>query len=192
MNKFVGLERLKKHFEKLEQDRLRLQRLANDAQRLAKQAIFALQRGDTEKSCSLLQESERILLQGKKLIAHESRLESEGAWRPALEEYCEAFMFFGVVQGKTFLPPRKLTDDPGILIGGLSDLIGELVRYGIKAATEHEAKKFKQLFNTAERLTEFLTTLNLTGALRSKGDAARQHLRRLEEIRYDLSLKEKI
>lgn len=157
------------------------------AQRNSKQAIFALQRGETEKSDGLLDEAEEALLKGSALVKKQTRLLNEGMWRAALEEYCEACFFDKATKGKDLFPPQKITDDPDILVGGLSDLIGEFVRLATKAAIEHDKEKVDALYGTSEGMVEFLLSLDATGNLRNKVDQSRQHLRKLEEIRYDLA-----
>ncbi len=114
------------------------------------------------------------------------RLASEGIWHAALEEFAEAVLFFGMVTSKSF-ETGDLLDDPSIMLGGLSDAVGELVRLAVREATEGNAERVEVIAKEAERLVVFLTSMDLTGGLRSKGDQARQHLRRLEDIRYDLS-----
>jgi len=81
-----------------------------------------------------------------------------------------------------------VTDEPDILVGGLSDLIGEFVRLAVKRAIDRDKKSVDKLLEMSNELIEFMLALDATGALRNKIDQARQHQRRLEDIRYDLSL----
>jgi len=183
----TALKSLALRHKAIDTDRRRLQELSQLAQKNSKQAIFALQRGDGTRSAALLDEAETALAQGLTLIKKQPRLTNEGMWRAALEEFCEACFFDKALKGRDLFPPQTITDDPDILIGGLSDLIGEFVRLATKAAIERKTEEVQKLYATSETLVEFLLSLDATGSLRSKVDQARQHLRRLEEIRYDLS-----
>jgi len=182
-----ALKSLATRHKAIDLDRRKLQELSQLAQKNSKQAIFALQRGDGKRSEDLLAEAEAALSQGLALIKKQPRLTNEGMWRAALEEYCEACFFDKALKGRDLFPPQRITDDPDILIGGLSDLLGEFVRLATKAAIERKIDEVQNLYRTSETLVEFLMSLDATGSLRSKVDQARQHLRRLEEIRYDLS-----
>ncbi|MFA5185550.1 MAG: hypothetical protein WC551_03620 [Patescibacteria group bacterium] len=184
----AALKALAVRHRAIDTDRRKLQELSQLTLKNSKQAIFALQREEIEKSDKLLAEAEEALAKGMGLIKKQPRLTNEGMWRAALEEYCEACFFDKAMKGKDLFPPQRITDDPDILIGGLSDLIGEFVRLATKAAIERNADKVNGLYKTSEDLVEFLLSLDATGGLRSKIDQARQHLRRLEEIRYDLGM----
>jgi len=181
-----ALNQLRSKHSALDANRRKLQELAGAAQRLSKQTIFALQRGDGTGANKLLAEARETLLKGKKILVHEQRLTNEGMWRAALEEYCEASFFEKAVSGKDLFPPQDVTEDTDIILGALSDLIGEMVRLAVNAAIERNKEKVEEIFRLAQELVEFFLSLDLTGNLRSKADQARQHLRRLEEVRYDL------
>ncbi|MDD2326605.1 MAG: hypothetical protein PHW63_11545 [Alphaproteobacteria bacterium] len=164
-----------------------MQEAGTTAQRLAKQAIFSFHRADEAKGLEQLAEAREKLLAGKKLIAHDPRLMGEGVWRAALEEFCEASFFAKSVTGDDLFPPQDITEDTDILLGALSDLVGEMVRVAVNAAIERDKAKVEGIYEQAVLLVEFILSMDLTGGLRSKADQARQHLRRMEEIRYDLS-----
>ncbi len=184
----TALKALAQRHKAIDTDRRKLQEYSQLAQKNSKQAIFALQRNETARSGSLLADAEKALRSGVDLIKKQPRLTNEGMWRAALEEFCEACFFDKAIEGKELFPPQNISDDPDILIGGLSDLIGEFVRLATKAAIDRQPEKVSELYKTSERLVEFMLSLDATGSLRSKIDQARQHLRRLEEIRYDLSV----
>ena len=75
------------------------------------------------------------------------------------------------------------------MIGGISDAAGEIARYAMLRATARDIKEVDRLYAVAFSIVEMLLALDLTGSLRSKFDQAKQHLRKIEEIRYDLSLR---
>jgi predicted translin family RNA/ssDNA-binding protein len=182
------LQVLKTRYEKIESMRRNLQAMSANAQRHAKQAIFAAQREESASANELLALSRGLLLQGKKLTKTEPRLASEGIWRSALEEYAEALVFIQLAsENKTIDWQEDLIEDPSTMLGGLSDAVGELVRLAIRAATARDTKRVERIAEQAEQLVDFLTSIDMTGPLRAKGDQARGHLRRLEDLRYDMS-----
>ncbi len=179
---------LKTRYEKIETARRSLQRLSAEAQRNAKQAIFAAQREESASAATQLASARALLLQGKKLTKTEPRLLSEGIWRAALEEYAEALVFIQLAAEKTTIDWQEdLIEDPSTMLGGLSDAVGELVRLAIRSATARDVPRVERIAVTAEQLVDFLTSIDMTGPLRAKGDQARGHLRRLEDLRYDMS-----
>jgi predicted translin family RNA/ssDNA-binding protein len=171
----------------LSEYRIRLQRTSSDMERASKQAIFALQRDDVARAEALLREAKGHEATAEKLIAKEPMLGREGMWHAAREEYAEARFCERAVRGDAIVTKEDLKEDPDIVLGALSDLIGENVRRAIAAATRGDAKTVDRIYEQSVVIVDFLTSLDLTGGLRSKGDQARGHLRRLEDIRYDLS-----
>ncbi|MBP9863972.1 hypothetical protein KBC54_00795 [Patescibacteria group bacterium] len=189
MNHVAQFSTLRTAIEHLDATRRELQGLSANAQRLSKQAIFSLQRGDAARATDLLNEADVLYKQGDVLVKKEPRLHAEGIWRASLEENAEARFFERAIQGRSLFAGRQLKEEPDIVLGGLSDCVGELVRQATLAATSHDAKRVEMLYAIGLEIVDFLTSLDLTGPLRSKGDQARSHLRRFEEIRYDLSLR---
>ncbi len=171
----------------LSEYRIRLQRTSSDMERASKQAIFALQRDDLARAETLLREAKSHEAAAEKLIIKEPMLAREGMWHAAREEYAEARFCERAVRGEAVVTKEDLKEDPDIVLGALSDLIGENVRRSIAAATRGDAKTVDRIYEQSVIIVDFLTSLDLTGGLRSKGDQARGHLRRLEDIRYDLS-----
>jgi predicted translin family RNA/ssDNA-binding protein len=181
------LKKVRDRYIRLQRTRIELQQVASAAQRRSKQAIFAMQRGEASLALKILDQVENSLQAASKLVSKEEKLQNDGMWRSALEEFTEASFFCKAAQGVKIFPPHRLTDDPEILIGGLSDMIGELVRLAVQAATERDIKRVERIHAIAEQSVSFLLSLDAIGNTRQKVDQARQHLRRLEDVRYDLS-----
>ena len=76
-----------------------------------------------------------------------------------------------------------------VYIGGLTDTIGEAARYAVTAATQKDNQLVIKLVDTVKAVMSELVAMNLTGYLRNKFDQAKNALRKLEDILYDLSLK---
>ena len=187
MSLAMDLKKLRERYDRLQASRVQLQTVSAAAQRLSKQSIFSMQRDDEALAQKLLQQAEFGLRDGAKIVARESRLLNDGTWRSALEEFTEAAFFYRAAQGGDLFPPHDLTDDPDILLGGLSDMVGELVRLAVHAATRGDVREVDRIEEISERVVGFLLSVDATGSTRQKVDQARQHLRRLEDVRYDLS-----
>lgn len=181
------LKKLGVRYARLQSSRAELQQLSGTAQRLSKQAIFSMQRGDATHARQLLTQAKVALESGQKIVSKVVRLQNDGMWRSSLEEFSEASFFCNAAQGKPLFPVHTLTDDPDILIGGLSDTVGELVRLAVQSATDGDVTRVNSIHQLAEQIVEFLLSIDATGQSRQKVDQARQHLRRLEDVRYDLS-----
>ncbi len=163
---------------------------AGDAQHHAKRAIFALQRDAKKDADESLSEAEKLLQGLNKQFKNEPDLFTEGSYRAALEEYVEAVLFQTVLQSKELGLVSGLTVDSDLYISGLCDVPGELVRYAIKAATERDFKTVAKMYAAAEAIIGELISMDLTGYHRQKFDQAKQALGKLQQIVYEVSLKE--
>ncbi len=163
--------------------------LSSEAQHLAKQAIFALQQEKISVALGLIKDSTKKLKQGEALGKKIDEIETRGSFRQAQEEWVEAKLFYslmtsGKVGGVTdFKVPLE------VYLGGLTDMVGEAARFAVTAATRKDKKLVIKLVESVKEVMGELIAMNLTGYLRNKFDQAKNALRKLEDILYDLSLK---
>jgi len=181
-----------KDYEKYEIVRRTIIKEAGNILHKSKQAIFSLHRNDIKEAESLLKEAEetnQILI--KKINSDDVRLylKSEGSYKAALEEYAEAKLFLLFRNKKEITLIKKIELNHDAYIGGLCDFSGELVRYGIALATKNDLKEFERVKKEIEEIVQELIKLSLGGYLRTKFDQAKNNLRKIEEINYQLSLK---
>jgi predicted translin family RNA/ssDNA-binding protein len=117
-----------------------------------------------------------------------TRLKEEGAYQAAVEEYVEAKSLAAIIDNKKIkaVPGIKIAYDS--YLGGLCDLIGEMVRLATNRATRGDYKSAAVLKEQAETIMAELLDFDLTGYLRTKYDQARGHLRKLEQISYEIKL----
>lgn len=165
-----------------------VQGISSDILGCAKRSIFATQRGDTDAAKRELANAKRLVKRGKSVIAKMRRLESEGIWRAALEEYAEASLYNDAMRGKPIGSVPELPEDSDTYIGAISDLTGELTRSCVIAATDRNEEEVRRLSTLVRKAVEFLLRLDLTGSLRQKFDQAKQNLRKVEEIAFNLSI----
>ncbi|GEM_PF-90846 len=166
-----------------------LQQVASEGLAASKRAIFAFHREDDVAAHEQLTLAEARLRTGAGIVKKVQKLAQEGSWRAAQEEYAEADLLRQYLEKGVLGRVVAITDDPEIYLGGLSDLTGELVRRSVLHATEGDHATVERIFTDVRRVVELLMEMDLTGGLRSKLDQAKQNLRKLEEIRYDLSLR---
>ncbi|KIY95267.1 Translin [Monoraphidium neglectum] len=162
-----------------------------DAQKLAKQAIFSLHRGQHEQAGTQLQQAEAIALELLPLVQRQPSLRP-GSYAAALEEYAEGVAF------KVFLEERRLVarrEMPHVeleeYLGGVLDMTGELNRYAIAQATKRDSAAVALCRDLVEGLMgQFLQLDMKNGSLRKKFDGLKYTLKKLENTMYELSLAE--
>lgn len=162
--------------------------LANAVLHDAKKAIFSLHRDDIKGAGKTLEEIEAILQNLEKKFSF-NRLQEEGSYKAAVEEYVEAKLFYLVMTGQKVDKIKEVKLDHGSYLGGLSDLIGELVRLAIKMATEKKFNEVKKIHKTADDIMTELVEFDMRGYLRTKYDQAKGHLRKIEQINYEINLR---
>jgi translin len=159
-----------------------------DALHHAKRAIFSLHRDDQKEAEGKLAAAKSILDQINKKYNKDLKILDEGSYKAALEEYVEAFLFYQfITKGKIDKIDLPVEDD--VYLAGLCDVPGELQRYAVKAATKRDEATVQKCAVAAEEIIGELIEFDLTSYLRTKFDQAKQALRKIEEVVYELSLK---
>jgi predicted translin family RNA/ssDNA-binding protein len=184
-------DQLKKDYDFYDQERRKLIGLSNDALMKAKQAIFAFHRDDMNGGNTLLADVEAIFSELEKKFKKEEELRYEGSYRAALEEYVEAKFFGGFLEGERIDFIKGVQIDADSYLAGLSDFTGELLRKAVLSATDKKFKKVEELASGIREVIGELLKFNLTSYLRTKYDQAKHNLRRVEEILYDVKMREK-
>jgi predicted translin family RNA/ssDNA-binding protein len=157
----------------------------------AKRAIVAARKGNASeyevciKSVTKDLKSLENLSRGTK-----SRVVNEGFVREALEEYIEALLFNAIVTDTALELPDVAVENPEILISGLSDAVGEILRLVIlNAGTTSimaDTEKYRALVET---LLLELASVAHGGKLRQKYDEMERNLRKLEHIIYEMNFR---
>lgn len=185
--KFV--QQLKNDYTKHESERRQIISLSNIVLHDSKRVIFSLHRGDVKKAQESLVEIEKILNDLEKKFGH-SRVVSEGSYKAGVEEYVEAKMFFMVDQGGKVDKIKNITVDAESYLGGISDLTGELVRKAINQAASGKFEEVKKTKKIIEDIMAELVEFDMTGYQRTKYDQAKSNLKKIEQINYEIRLRE--
>ena len=93
------IQKLKKEHDEKNNERRQIISLSNVVLHDSKRVIFSLHRGDNKKADVSLKEIEKLLIKLDKKFGH-IRINQEGSYRAAVEEYVEAKTFFLVINGK--------------------------------------------------------------------------------------------
>jgi len=186
----------KPYFQKIRQEllsyadkRREVIKVAGDTQQHSKKAIFALQRDDVSEAKRHLEEAKSLLAALLKQYRSDTALFDEGAFKAALEEYGEATLFHAFHEGKTMDKIKDFDVSADAFVSALCDVPGELYRYAIKSATEKKFKEVKRCYEVAEEIIGELVDMDLTGYNRNKFDQAKQALHKLEQVVYEVSLR---
>ena len=182
-------KKILKRVRSLDQTRRSLQALSGEILAESKRAIFAFHRDDGKGAHHEIASAQRKLKAGWRLVKREPRITYDGSWRAAQEEFAEAHLLSQYLQSGKISQVPDVAEDPEILLGGLSDLTGELVRRSVRVAGQRDHAAVEKMFRAVDEIVGFLLQMDLTGHLRGKVDQAKQNLRKLEEIRYDLAMR---
>jgi predicted translin family RNA/ssDNA-binding protein len=186
MNKFFT--QLKTEYSKKESERRQIISASNAVLHDAKRVIFSLHRGDKKKAQASLTDIETRLKKLQSSFGFE-RLSEEGAYSAGVEEYAEAKLFYLVINKQPLDKFKGVQLSAASYLGGLSDLLGEMARQATNLAAGGKIKEAKQVKALADDIMAELVEFDFTGYLRTKYDQAKGHLRKLEQIAYELSLR---
>lgn len=199
------LEAIRKRMEHRDELRERLIKKSRDGQKAAKQAIYALHRGDQDRAQQLLKECEECIVNELLPIVNEEPPLRSGSCSNVLEEFAEAKLFYVWLLGKD--DANKPSDKcSGILLmphefgialesdeylGGLCDLTGEIGRYAVQRGTSRDFDGVKMCLEANSAILLAIQTLErLPSGIGKKMDQLRRSLEKLERMTYELSLSE--
>lgn len=189
MLKKTYVEKLKKNLHEYALIRRDVIKNSDDALHHAKRVVFDLHRGDVKEAIEKLKLVESIMKDLVKRHKKNPEIQDEGVYAAALEEYVEASLFFQFLKNGEMGEVKGL-DIPGeIYLAGLCDVPGELFRYAIRAATNHDIATVKRCSLAAEEIIGELMEFNLTKYLRNKFDQAKQAAHKLEVVVYEVTLR---
>lgn len=179
---------LKKSYKTKEDERFKIINLSNPILHESKRIIFALHRKENKKANAELKKLETKISAMQKKFGQE-RLEKEGSYKAAIEEYLEAKLFYNWLNGIKIDEIKTLKLNHDSYLGALSDLCGEIARFCINEAAKHNLKAVDKSFSDVSKIISSLTEFDFTGYLRTKYDQSRNHLRKIEQINYEINLK---
>lgn len=183
------VEKLKKNLHEYALIRRDVIKNSDDALHHAKRVVFDLHRGDTKAAEEKLRLVESIMKDLVKRNKKNPEIQDEGVFSAALEEYVEASLFYQFLKTGEMGEVKGLEIPGEIYLAGLCDVPGELFRYAIRAATNHDIATVKKCASAGEEIIGELMEFNLTKYLRNKFDQAKQAANKLEVVVYEVTLK---
>ncbi|MFH1427368.1 MAG: hypothetical protein ABIG60_02465 [Patescibacteria group bacterium] len=182
------IQKLKKDFDKREGERRQIISLSNIVLHDSKRVIFSLHRGNVNETSGKLKEIEKILIKLEKKFG-QVRINEVGAYKAGVEEYVEAKMFYLVMQGKKVDSIKGINLNYDSYLGGICDLTGELVRRAINQAATGNLKEVEKTKNIINDIMAELVEFDMTGYLRTKYDQAKNNLKKIEQIGYEIKIR---
>ncbi|MCK4745080.1 hypothetical protein KAS41_03385 [Candidatus Parcubacteria bacterium] len=158
---------------------------------LSKRAIFSFHRNDFKQGEDLIKKAEDGLSSvQKRFIEKDISLLQEGSLKAAQEEFIEAKFFSLVLTDKNLDRIKDIEINYESYIGGLCDLTGELTRKSVNLAASGNFDKVFYYKEAIEEIIGEIIQFDLVGYLRVKYDQAKNNLRKIEKICYDIKMRE--
>lgn len=166
---------------------------SRDIQKLSKQAIYSLHRGDLEEAEKKLNKAEELAKMLGSVIEGEPTLRY-GSYANALEEWAEGKIFQGYLRERRILRPEELPicqrDE---YLGGVLDFTGELNRFAVAKATTRDTAAVQHCRDLVDTLMGVFLQFDFrNGSLRKKFDSLKYTLKKMETTLYEMSLTERL
>lgn len=180
--------RLRKKYHQREEERKQIIERSNKILHSSKRVIFRLHRQETEQARKDLETIESSFKELEKTFGYQ-RLTEEGSFKAATEEYTEAKMFFKILNKEKIATIKEVKIPLDSYLGGMCDLVGELVRLATNKAAAGKIEEVKTAKSIINEIMEELIQFDFTGYLRNKYDQAKAGLKKIEQIDYEINLK---
>ena len=179
-----------KEYQKTQEIIYRIQGFSNEIRARSKKAIALLRRDNIKESKRIILEIENNFRAINKLVKKNDGLTSQNFYKEAVEEYVEAIIFYNFLTKSKKEIPGFVKVKPEEIISGICDFTGELVRRAITVAGVENFKQLVLYKKVIENVAEELTRIGFRGKLRQKYDEVERNLRKIEDILYDIKLRE--
>ncbi len=179
-------DEIRKEMKVFEAEREKQIQKSREIIQTSKRIIYAVQRDDLKEAKKLRKEIEHQMSKLGKL-KYDLGIDSV-----AQQEYVEAITFLEFVDTGKLIGRKELKVDTHSYLLGLCDLTGELVRRAVNAVIKRkfdEAERIKDI--VTEIYGEFLKMELRNGELRKKSDTIKWNLTKIEDLFYDIHIKDK-
>lgn len=184
---------IKSLMEKDEETREEIISSSRDMIRLSKKLIYSLHRKDMDAAKKMRSEIGKQILQIREIAEKCPKFSYSGIYSVAVQEYVEALTYYEFMFNKRIPGYKELGVEYEEYLLGLCDLTGELERRAVHSTVAGEYKDVLLIKEVVEEIyDEFLMFDLRNSELRKKSDSIKWNLKKIEEILYDLKLKDKI
>ncbi|GFR43963.1 hypothetical protein Agub_g5106, partial [Astrephomene gubernaculifera] len=179
------------HLAAYDEQREALIKKCRDMQKLAKQAVYSLHRGEAARAEQQLDKTESLARELLPALAKYPSLRP-GSYSAAIEEYAEAKAFSVFLREGRLVRSEELPlAEPEEFLGGVLDFTGELNRYAVARATQRDRAAVQRCRDLVDGLMGRFLQFDLrNGSLRKKFDALKYTLKKMESTLYELALTE--
>lgn len=191
--KQVNLENLRNDMEGY--DKLR-EKVISESRKIimaSKTAIYAIHRDELKTGEKTIEQMKKDLAKLKEEIKKSPRLTFEGIFKVAIQEYVEAASLLEFMQTGKIIPYTDEFVDPENYLMGLCDLSGELIRKAINSSIKENYKVPLKIRETLDELYTELSKFDFkNGELRRKYDGIKYDLKKMDDLVFELKMKDKI
>eukprot|EP00638_Chattonella_subsalsa_P001896 CAMPEP_0117740502 /NCGR_PEP_ID=MMETSP0947-20121206/4381_1 /TAXON_ID=44440 /ORGANISM="Chattonella subsalsa, Strain CCMP2191" /LENGTH=479 /DNA_ID=CAMNT_0005556631 /DNA_START=184 /DNA_END=1623 /DNA_ORIENTATION=- len=182
------IDEIRSRMEEYDATREKVIKDTRDVQKLSKNSIYSLHRGDFRKAEKQLSQALNLAKEIEPIIIEEPTLRF-GSYSNAMEEYAEAKLYQSWLQEKQLITIEQLEIVNTVeYLGGLMDMTGELGRYAVARATQRDTEGVQACRDTDLRILEMLLQISLPAKLYKKMDMVHSSARKLDNVLYELSL----
>jgi translin len=181
-------QELKQAYSQKEQEREEIIKHSNKVLHESKRSIFSLHRKEVDQAEAKLQEIESSINNLQNEFGF-TRVNEEGSYKAAIEEYVEARFFSRLLQGEEISEIKEVKLRFDSYLAGLCDVPGELTRLAANEAAVGRSDKVTEYKDIVVQIIDELSEFDMTGYLRTKFDQAQSALRKIEQINYEVKIR---
>ena len=181
---------LREQLEQFDSEREQIIKQSRDVLKLSKAAIYSLHRNEQATAEQQLANAKKAITAINKLVTKDVHHATTGPYLEALEEYTEAACYYWFVTKRKLPTHDDLGVDADTYLGGMCDLVGELVRKAVNSIINNDPKTALEIRDVVAELYEELMLFDFrNGPIRRKYDAIKYGLEKLEDLALQLKLK---
>ncbi len=184
----IDLSNIQKELAAYDSKREDLIKKSRDVLKLSKLLIYAVHRDEIQKAEEFKTKIEEEIKLLESIATHDPKLQYEGSYKIAVQEYVEAILYLNFVQTGEIKVLTNLHAEHYLL--GLADLPGELVRRAVFQASKGDREAVEKIKDAIDNIYGQFLTLNSRGnELRRKVDGIKYSLNKLQDLVLELKLR---
>jgi len=176
-------QKLAKEYGETDQQREQIIKASRDILKLSKKIIYAVHRQD-------LQTAKQLIGDVKSQVSELKNGET-GMYSAAIQEFVEAVCYYEIVANKRLPTPDEIGVSNEHYLLGIGDIPGELVRRAVAAGVQNKLDEVMELHEFVAALFDELMQFDFRNSeLRRKVDAVRRELRKLDQMVFDMKIRQ--